>query len=151
MTIESTTLETTAVYIGRRITTKNQLAHFWIFHNENTSRGYRKQIAPASIGEQWIFKTNEAGTVLIAPTEKPTRTDVTSASKSIDEWTAADQASYQLDIVRRFESKLANRKDQFDQAIEPLRRMCSSRKLTHNERAAFIQRVTTELWRPLKE
>jgi hypothetical protein len=151
MTTESTTVDTKAVYIGRRITTKNQLAHFWMFLNENKPKGYRRQIAPATIGEQWIFKTNEAGTLFVGGAEKPTRTDVTSASKSIDEWSAADQASYQADLVRRFENKLANRKSQFDQAIEPLRRMCSSLNLSHGERAAFIQRVTTELWRRVKE
>ena len=141
----------TAVYIGRRITTKDKLAYFWDFTGDVNPRGYKKQLAPAVIGESWEFTQNEKGDILINVDNCPVQLSHLSIPKDkVAEWEALSQSSCAHDAYRRMKLKLAKRRSQFDGLMQPLREMANT--LSGNqERAAFIQRVVAELWQDQKK
>jgi hypothetical protein len=135
-----------AVYIGRRMTVKNKLAFFWLFDGEDKPRGYKKRLAHSAIGERWQFQADDTGAIRLGGDKAPTQLNVIDDVQKINEWTATDEANQQLEIARRVDRKLAARKTHFDEALEPVKAMLKELR-THDDRAAFIQRVTSELWR----
>lgn len=137
-----------AVYIGRRMTVKNKLAHFWMFDDEPKPAGYAKQLAPAQIGEAWKFTRNKDEHILVSGEHKPIKLTmhVTRGPQPIDEWIATDAAHEQIAAERRMNAKLAKRKGQFEIALQPLKRLLDSLQY-HDERAALINKIVSELWR----
>jgi hypothetical protein len=146
MQMKSDTKPVVAVYIGRRITIKNKLAYFWQFDGEDKPRGYKKRLAHAVVGERWEFYADDAGAIRLAGDKAPKRLDLIEDIEKIKEWAATDEACHQMEVTRRTDRKLAARRTHFDGAIEPLKEMVAKLR-SHEERAAFIQRVQSELWR----
>lgn len=134
----------TGVYIGRRLTSKNKIAHFWIFNDtDGKPGGYIKQIAPASIGEHWSF-TFEGKSLYTRGEHGPKRTGDLERDRA--PWVAEDQIAYQHDLDRKAEQKLKARRTEFDHALEHLRLLVLSVKGFDN-RDALIRRIATELRR----
>jgi hypothetical protein len=131
-------------YIGRRQTVKGPLAYFWEFEGENAPKGYRKQIAPALIGEVFLISTEE-GQVYVRGEHAPKKVGLAGEGNR-SKWGALDASHYQAATEERASKALAKRKDLFERNLEPLRVMANSLP-SHSERAAFIARVTSELWR----
>jgi hypothetical protein len=132
----------TGVYIGRRITTKRELAHFW--HFVDGQKGYKKQLIPAVIGEAWVF-TFEDGSIYLKGSNGPQRLpDEDATPNDITKYAAEDAAANQTYQEDKAFEKLKRRQQPFDKAMEPLIRMYSSLDTNH-ERSAFIQAVKNKL------
>jgi len=142
----SETKPVAAIYIGRRITVDHKIAFFWQFDGEDKPRGYTKKLTSALIGERWEFQADSNGSLHTGVGKTPKQLDVIGDADKIKEWTATDAANEQWEIGRRMERKLAARKTQFDEALRPLKEMLDKLH-NHDDRAAFIQRVQSELWR----
>lgn len=130
-----------AVYIGQRISSKNRLAHFWLFGEK--LMGWKKNVAPATVGETWTFEMKDERTIT---TERPERVGIEATPERVSQWVAEEAAQQQIDANRRADKTLAERRADFDVALEPLKRLLSSVH-QYELRAALIQRITTELWR----
>lgn len=137
-----------AIYIGRRMNTKNKLSYFWQFDNETSPGGFRKQLVPAQIGEAWKFTRTKEGNILISGELRPVKLEmhVTRGPQPIDQWIASDAVHVQLDAEHRMNAKLAKRKGQFEIALQPLKRLLDALQY-HDERAALINKIVSELWR----
>lgn len=135
-----------AVYIGRRLSSRNMLAHFWMFEGETKSRGYRQQLIPALIGESWTFVEDGERRLLISTSRKPVKFETDDHQAFITQWVAEDIANEQLHIDHRARVRLARRETDFDKALAPMRRILEAARF-HDERGAIIQRIVTELWR----
>jgi hypothetical protein len=135
-----------AIYIGRRVATNNKLSYFWQFDGEESPRGYTKRPVHSLIGERWEFQQADDGSVWFSGKNAPKRMGLIDDIEKIKEWTAMDEANYQMDVTQRQDRKLAARKTHFDAAIRPLKEMADKLR-SNEERAAFIQRVQSELWR----
>src|SRR6185312_16590334 len=110
------------IYIGRRLTTKHKLAYFWLFGSDQ--RGYKKQIAPAVIGEAWniSFGTSEGENLIyLQGVNAPVRLTGQDAKPSeVTLWGAEDVAANEQYHSERELEKLKKRKQPFDKAMEPL-------------------------------
>lgn len=133
-----------ATYIGRRITTKQKLAHFWHVEGEEKSRGYFKQIAPATIGEIWRLSFDEKGAMYVSGTHKPQNTETFSANR--EQYVGEDAAAYQLHVELKADKILKNRETDFERALAPLRRLVTAVR-TYDDRSALIRRIASELGR----
>ena len=132
----------TAIYVGRRITVKRQLAHFWQF--SDGLKGYKKQFIPALIGEAWIFSL-ENGSFFLSGDNAPKRlTSDDADSNKVEKWAAEDVVAVQSYNEEKTIAKLKRRQQPFDKAMEPLIGMYSSLQ-TGYERAAFIQAIQRKL------
>lgn len=133
-------------YVGRRLTTKNKLAHFWLASGEQAPRGYLKQFAPARIGEQWNVTFDDDGRLFIAGEHKPVQ--CAGVTRKYDPaWITADQVAYQHDLDRKADAKLKARRSDFDDAIEPLRNLVLAVN-SWSERQALVARISSELLKP---
>lgn len=140
-----TTKKVRATYVGRRSTTNGRLAWFWKIDGREDTAGYAKQIAPAKIGEEWEL-TFQGESVVVRGEGKPASVGFCKSKTDVTIWTAKEVVALQEHDERLAERKLAARKSQFETVIEPLRLMALSLR-THSERAAFIARVSSELWK----
>lgn len=132
------------VYVGRRLTTGNKLAHFWLFDDtDGKPGGYVKQIAPASIGEYWLF-TFEGKSLYTRGEHGPKRTGDIERDRAC--WVAEDQVAYQYNLDRKADNKLKARRTDFEAALEPLRLLVLAVR-TLDEREALITRIASELRR----
>jgi len=135
-----------AIYVGRRVTTKQKFAYTWKFEGEDTERLYSKQLAPSVIGECWTFVADKEGRIILGGTSKPVRGEMHTDAKDITKWEAETVAGEAR--MAEFKSKkiLESRQSQFDMAVRPLKMMLDSLHF-HDDRAYFVQRVLAELWR----
>ena len=138
----------TAIYVGRRITTKDKICFFWRWNDEKEIRGFDKQIAPASIGELWTFTHSGDGTKFyVAGDDEPKRTcEADESDKLTQQWIGEDQLARRQMQNKRARKKLAARKDAFERRIAPLREIVRNLP-THADRSAFIEHVSKELWK----
>lgn len=135
-----------AVYIGRRITVNGKLLHFWRIGDDEKAVCWKKQPAPAVIGEAWSFSFSSDNSVFTSGKDAPQRVGNMSPKKSITEWAALDIAHAESNSQKLAGARLAKRESEFDRCITPLVEMMDS--LTMNEdRAFFVNRVVMELWR----
>jgi hypothetical protein len=132
------------VYMGRRLLKKGGLGHLW--KHDGAERIYKKQIAPASIGETWRVTLTADGSVRMAGEGKPLQTAKHADSTLCQEWEAASAAHAQADAEERANKKLANRPSKFDRSVEPLKLMYLSLR-THHDREAFLRAVASEVRR----
>lgn len=137
-----------AVYIGRRITQANKLAYCWHVDGEERPRGWKRQLAPATIGESWIITLADEGGVYTQGQYKPLQASGADAPvDKVPEWQAADIAHAQDFAERKAMRKLATRKSEFEQAMQPLLAMYDTLR-THDERHAFMAAVQKKfIWR----
>jgi hypothetical protein len=137
-----------AVYIGRRITQAKKLAYFWHFDGEERPRGWTGQVAPAKIGESWTITLSDNGGVYTGGQHKPLQASLSDAPvEKVREWQAADVAHAQDFAERKAMRKLAARKSEFDQTMQPLLAMYDTLR-THDERQAFMMAVQKKfIWR----
>lgn len=135
-----------AVYCGRRLTAAGRLAYFWKKDFEDSTMGYRKQLAPALIGERWKFSALASGAVITSGPHRPVKIGSQTKNSETARWAALDAAHSNEYDAEKLSRKLEKRKTEFEEALEPLRRMLHSLP-THTERGCFIQRVVIELWR----
>lgn len=133
-------------YVGMRITTANKLSYFWLEEGQEKPKGYRKQIAPAVIGEIWQFTMHPSGGITISGPDKPKQLRLTDSEHQVTQWIAESEACEQHAVGLKTDKILKARKSEFDKAIAPLKRMLDTLSY-HNDKAAFIARVTSELWR----
>jgi hypothetical protein len=103
-----------------------------------------KQIAPAVIGETWAISRGEKGP-FTGGEHGPKRQGMVEKARIL-EYQALDLAAYQTMQEIKAERVLKNRRSYFDEALAPLHALVSSVR-GHDERAAVIQRITSELWR----
>ena len=128
------------VYAGLRLTTKHHLVPFW--QGEDGDIFGMKANVGAVIGESWFFNKN-GSSYIIRGENGPKRGEMLGTPEQIEKWTAAEQACKVHHAERRIRKKLAKRPDQFEQAMEPLRRMYKT--LTYSGRAAFMMMILAEL------
>lgn len=133
-----------ATYIGKRLTTKKKLAHFWDFAGETGIRGYKKQIVPATIGESWEFERDEKGQLTLDGAKQATHMGIDSAKR--EEWTAQEVINVGRYDTMRAETKLANRKNELEIRLAPLQRMVDTIP-SYMDRCVFIDMVARELGR----
>lgn len=135
-----------AVYQGRRLTSEHKLGHFWKKDFQDRAGGYTKQVAPAKIGERWKFSTIASGAVIVSGPHRPVLIGRQIANSETETWEALDAAHAQEFEAEKAARSLARRASLFEQRIEPLKQMMAALP-SHNERAYFVQKVVTELWR----
>lgn len=135
----------TATYIGRRTTTKNTLAQFWIVDDKEL--GWKKgPVTYAQVGDMYEFSYDKDGRIVMQGACKPKKIGYEADREKVAGWVALDVAHFQHDVDRRAERRLKEMKTDFDKAMQPLQRMVSSIR-HHDDRAAFIARVTATLWK----
>jgi hypothetical protein len=132
-------------YVGRRVTTKKTLAHFWQFDGDTAVKGFKRQLVPAMIGERYQFVL-EDGKYVLTGENHPRLVSNEDAEKLVLQWVGEDQAAYQYVTDRRAERRLKERKTEFDRAIGPLHELVKAVP-NHDDRAALISRITSVLWR----
>lgn len=133
----------TATYVGRRTTVENRLCYAYKVGDEAALSLYTKPLFPALIGEKWTIEKDEKGSVFLKTAK---RIQEPIDRETANEWEAEDVAHLQRDVERKFAAKLKNRETEFAKALTPIKTMCNGLKY-HEDRAAFIQRVVSELWR----
>lgn len=144
------TVEKTAVYIGRRITSKDKLGYFWHFEGDQKPVGYLKRnIALAEIGERWVFAfkgQTHTAELVHDMSVRPRKITSTVTPYELKEWVAKDAAHYQHDVDARALRKYKTRETEFDKALAPLVRLVDAVG-GHEDRAALIAHITSQLWR----
>lgn len=130
-------------YVGRRLSTENRLCYAYSVEGEPKLTLWSKPLFPGLIGEKWTIEKDERGSVYpksAINTKEPVDREKANA------WEAEDIRCLQEDVQTKFNKKLAKRATEFEKALLPIRTMLASLKY-HEDKAAFIQRVTAELWR----
>lgn len=137
--------EVYATYIGRRMTVSGKLAYFWLFDGEDKARGYKKQLIFAQPGEVILFKLADSGEVYVSGKDHgPKRTTKTTEHKTL--YVAEDQANYQMWMEAKADRRMKEEETDFDRALKPLRNLIAQCRF-HDDKAALINRITSELWR----
>lgn len=134
-----------AYYIGRRIN-GNKVVYAWLCDGEEKPRLYAKNVVTyAMVGERFVLTQNADKAILLKGPAAPK--SVTGARSPMQkQWVAEDAAAQQRAADIRAEKKLKERRSEFESALEPLRLMVLSVK-RHDDKAALIARITSELWR----
>lgn len=133
-------------YIGLRETVKHTLAHFWEFEDGKTPGWKKPLVVGAHPGERYEFTFDADNHVFTKGEHKPKFLGKIDDEEKIRKWVAEDRAAYQRDLERRTERKMKERQTDFQKALAPMKLLLATVK-SHDDRAALINAITTELWR----
>jgi hypothetical protein len=143
---QPTTRVVQATYQGLRLLNGGGIGHVWAFPDGN--KIYKKNLAPASIGEVWDFHVSlEAPFVVYQGADlKPKQTPARASATDVDAWEAQAAAHEQHHREEKADKALARRATKFERYCEPLATMHAGLR-TLDDREAFIRAVTRAIRR----
>jgi hypothetical protein len=140
----------TAHYAGQRQLQGGGIGHFWVFTDKE--RVYTKQIAPASVGEEWSFHVEQTGenlSVTTAGKDAPKQTGVWAEGELKKAWAALDAAHVQIFREERAYKALAKRESEIERACRPLRELFATLR-SRADQEALLRAVAVEIRRGVK-
>ncbi len=134
-------------YAGRRLDRSGKLFHTWQDHDgQERLFGGRNLSRFAPIGGRYTV-TVEDRSVFTGGSDAPTYEGMLDDEALRLEWSALDDAAAMADATLK-QQKRDKDQDLIREALVPLRRIVERRR-GQFDKAAFINAVTAEMWRPL--
>lgn len=132
-------------YLGQRMTSDKKLAHCWRLHDTSEGLWVKSWVSGAPVGGRFeITMTGEGEKFWVSGDDRPKFLGLDKDLLSVRLWEAKDTAVKTAVTATRVMRK-AKDDTQLSALLEPLHQLAD--RLPHNDRSAFINYVTAQLWR----